>query len=303
MRLRHNRSTEFEVARAAPRVSTARTWRELSTNPNSALAALHRATALRRAWRPSVDDRISFMRQACADKKVLDIGCVAHESSRIDSPMWLHRHLAEVASLCVGVDVSPDGVAAMTEAGFIAVQHDLCEGLGPIAQHGLFDVIVAGELVEHVESLGMVFQTATDALTREGRLIITTPNPYAPWRVSAGRRGIVWENADHICYLFPSGVAELAERHGLVLTQAFTVDRRRVPWRVAPLRRCYRRLRGRQWLDVGWRSKGSLRPARLEPLLLRLVQTAPLLKRRQFLGETFVYVVSRDTGGECDGDH
>ena len=84
-----------------------------------------------------------------------------------------------------------------------------------MAATGPFDVIVAGELIEHVGSIDMLFEVARDLLSPTGEMILTTPNPWAPARVAAGQRGEVWENADHILFAFPSGVAELAERHGL----------------------------------------------------------------------------------------
>jgi SAM-dependent methyltransferase len=180
----------------------------------------------------------------------------------------------------------------MNRLGFRALSHDLTDGPGPIAAEGPFDVIVAGELIEHVGSIDMLFQTARDLLSASGELVITTPNPWAPARVRAGQRGDVWENVDHILFAFPSGVAELAERHGLVLAEAATTS---------VLRAVRRRARGRQWLSVGFATQGTPRVVRVAPGLLRqLVGSLPLRDRR-FVGGTFVYVVRRPSSDADPG--
>ena len=211
----------------------------------------------------------------------------------MDSPLWLHRRLAAAAATCVGVDVVPEGVAAMRERGFHVVLHDLRDGLGPVASEAPFDVIVAGELIEHVEALDMLFRTASNALAPGGVLLVTSPNPYAPNRVRAAQLGIVWENADHVMYAFPSGMAELAERHGLLLAEAAVTDERR---RLTPLQRVKslrRRLRGRHWVTVGYGTIGEPRVRRVGYSGLSGVLHGTWWPRRRFLGETFIYVISR----------
>jgi hypothetical protein len=131
-------------------------------------------------------------------------------------------------------------------------------------------------------------------LSVDGELIITTPNPYAPHRVRAAQRGVVWETVDHILYAFPSGVAELAERHALVLAEAATIDDRvRVKGLGSRLRSWKRRLLGRQWRNVGIASIGPSRSVRvgLNPVQRGLWRVFG--RRRRFLGETFVYVIRR----------
>jgi SAM-dependent methyltransferase len=296
--MRHNRSEDFNKALAASteRASTQR-WSEVEPDPNAAAVLARRAETLRAAWRPDIIERIEFLEARCLDRLVLDIGCVAHDVERMKSPNWLHGRIAAAAERCVGVDVLPDGVAAMQERGFEVVVQDLGSGLGQLAEIAPFDVIVAGELIEHVEALNMLFDVASEALAPDGEMIITTPNPYAPHRVRAAQLGIMWENVDHIVYAFPSGMAELAERHGLVLAEAATiVDRRPAPDSVKDrLRSVKRRLLGRQWRTVGFATLGErqVQPVGFGPLGATL--RGMRLPKRRFLGETFVYVVKRVT--------
>ena len=156
-----------------------------------------------------------------------------------------------------------------------------------------FDVIVAGELIEHVEALNMLFDVASEALAPDGEMIITTPNPYAPHRVRAAQLGIVWENVDHIVYAFPSGIAELAERHGLVLSEAATTDesvRRSLTDR---LRAVKRRLRGSQWRNVGYSTWDERSVSQVGFGTVGAIAHGMWWPGRRFLGETFVYVVKR----------
>ncbi|MFC7489221.1 MULTISPECIES: class I SAM-dependent methyltransferase [unclassified Knoellia] len=254
-----------------------------------------RARTLRAAWTAPIEDRIDFILERCRGRRVLDIGCVAHDVSRMASTDWLHGRVAEAADFCLGVDVLAEGVDHLNRVGYHALAHDLTTGPGPIGEIGPFDVIVAGELIEHVPALDMLFTAARDLLTADGQLIITTPNPWAPHRVAAGQRGDCWENVDHIMFAFPSGVAELAERHGLVLAEATTTTPSspmpRRPRAIAKAVR--RRLRGTGWVRAAFATRGPESVVRVssQPTL----RWTPGERAATFVGETFVYVVRRPT--------
>lgn len=292
--MRHSRAATFDAAlMAAPAdPSEPRRWASVVADPNDAAALIRRADTLRRAWRPSVDDRAEFLVRRVKGKKVLDVGCVAHDTMRMAAPEWLHRRLAESSARCMGIDVLEAGIEQMRTMGFDARVCNLEDDIEALADSGPFDVIVAGELIEHVESLQMVFVAAERLLAADGQLILTTPNPYSPARVRAGQRGVVWENVDHIMYAFPSGIAELSERHGLVLAEATTVMERRQANAVSVLARFKRMVLGSGWRDMGYASVGRRKAVGVSSFLTR----ARARSRRRFVGETFVYVVTRPTG-------
>ncbi|MEZ5245426.1 MAG: class I SAM-dependent methyltransferase [Acidimicrobiales bacterium] len=292
--MRHNRSTAFEAARRE-RPNDVTGWSDIAADPNDPRVIAHRARTLQAAWRPGIADRVRFLSDRCRDKNVLDIGCVAHDEARLGGDDWLHGHIARAAARCVGVDILADGVAAVNAAGFDAVVHDLTAGLGPLADRGPFDVIVAGELIEHVPDLDMVFRVAAEGLSPDGELILTTPNPYAPQRVRAGQLGIVWENVDHVSYLFPSGIAELAERRGLRLAEAATVDEHTRPGGPR-LQRLKRTIRGSHWRNVGFATTDDAAQTPVDSGPIGRTLRGLARPRRRFLGETFVYVVRRHVG-------
>lgn len=132
---------------------------------------------------------------------------------------------------------------------------------GPLADRGPFDVMVAGQLVEHAPNLSMLFRAAHLLLAPGGQLFSTTPYPWAPHRVRAGKRGECFKNPDHIVFAMPSGAAELAERARLCLSEAATTA---PPARPAPLlggvkRAVAQRLRGSSWVRAGYGKQGANR--------------------------------------------
>ena len=293
--MRHSRAKAFDDALgSAGRVCPARHWSEVADDPIDPRALGYRSEQLRAAWRPDVADRVEFLIDRCRSKRVLDIGCVAHDVARMASPQWLHAKIAGAASRCVGVDIHHAGIAEMLRLGYEAIAHDLTTGLGPVSDLGPFDVIVAGELIEHVGSMDMLFETAAGLLADDGELIVTTPNPWAPHRVRAAQLGHVWDNADHILFAFPGGMAELADRHDLVLTEAATtVVNPKIGSMTDGLKAVRRRWRGRQWMTVGFASLGDRRVARVSYTRGGRMLHGMWWPRRQFLGETFIYVVRR----------
>lgn len=288
---RHSRHALFEDARTgAP--ADASSWSDLDDDPNHPRAVAHRARTLEAAWRHPIEDRIAFLEERVRGRNILDIGCVAHAEARLDSDDWLHGRLAAAADRCLGVDILEEGVAAVVAAGYDAIVHDLSHGLGPAASRGPFDVITAGELIEHVPDLDMVVRIAAEGLTEHGELVLTTPNPYSPQRVRAGQLGIVWENVDHVSYLFPSGIAELAERRGLVLREAMTTaERRGRPGTV--LQKLKRSIRGSHWRNVGYASAADGAQVAVDAGAIGRALRRVARPRPRFLGETFVYVIGR----------
>jgi 2-polyprenyl-3-methyl-5-hydroxy-6-metoxy-1,4-benzoquinol methylase len=290
--MRHSRSTEFRRAMdAAP--EPAQRWSDLTDDPNDPTVIARRADTLRSAWRTAIADRGGFIVERSMGRKVLDVGCVAHDVQRMSSPNWLHARVANAAQECIGLDVLAEGIEQMQKLGYRAIAHDASDGPGPLLELGPFDVIVGGELIEHVASVDMLFRLAREILSPDGEMIVTSPNPWAPHRVRAGQLGIIWENCDHILFAFPSGMAELAERHGLYLAEAMTVE----PPLSFGVRETAKRIRsvvlGRRWLTVGVASIGRRIERRVGDTWLARATRRVAFRKRRFRGETFVYVVRR----------
>jgi SAM-dependent methyltransferase len=283
-------------------------WRLSADDPNAPEALEPRDAVLRRATRAPVDNRAQRIAELCQGRRVVDIGCVDHCVATHERSTWLHRRIVETASFCLGVDIAEEGVAAMNAAGYHAVVHDVSTGLGPVADFAPFDVVVAGEVIEHLGAPQGLFDFASAALVPDGVLVITTPNPYAPHRVRAGQRGVTWENADHLVYAFPSGIVELGARSGFELEEYRTLMvrpfRRELKLSVIRWARSARQRLAGRGRGVATDPLAPMREAQelyVNPIELALVAAT---RSRTFLGGTALYVLrkaSAPTSSTTDG--
>jgi 2-polyprenyl-3-methyl-5-hydroxy-6-metoxy-1,4-benzoquinol methylase len=172
--------------------------------------------------RPDIDDfsgsiafsdhKISFMVKHTRGKRVLDLGCVQHNPENYRSKYWLHKALKEVASHLEGLDIYAEGIEYLRDRGFHVIVGDAQDfHLGR-----QFDVIVAGDIFEHLENFEGFLSCCKAHLASQGKLLISTPNPWY-WRniVKAGVLGRVSNNPEHTCWLCPETLGQLVARHGM----------------------------------------------------------------------------------------
>ena len=126
-------------------------------------------TPIRTQW-PAKDSVITAFRYflvsaLVANKKVLELGCGAGEGAEL---------LAAAASEYVGLDIEArwNASALPKEATFI--QGDACDL--PNEWSGQFDVVVALELVEHMQDTAALGREIRKVLAPGGWAIISTPN-------------------------------------------------------------------------------------------------------------------------------
>lgn len=141
-----------------------------------------------------------------------DAGC---ELSHRIGEDWLHADLAQSASYIVGLDISQAAVQAAHRDGYEAFGVD-CTDRAAVAALNLppFDLVVAGEIIEHLESPGPFLEAMHELIGRSGRLVLTTPNAYRPQNalLALGRRE--WIHPDHVLTFSPRTLTVLLERSG-----------------------------------------------------------------------------------------
>ena len=140
--------------------------------------------------------RQPYIVEAARGKSVLDIGCVA--ANKLQE---LHLQIKSVAKSCTGMDIAPlEGVIQGD-----AQNYDL----------GQFDVIIAGEIIEHLGDLRGFFESAARNLTPGGRLIITTPNPYSLLALRYALMGRqVPNDSQHVLLLDATVLCNLVRNYG-----------------------------------------------------------------------------------------
>ena len=94
--------------------------------------------------------RLNIIRKLCKNKHVLDLGCIDHDYNLEKNNSWIHKNIISVAKSVVGVDYMEEDVKKLNKLGYDVV----CANVENFNLKKKFDVIVAGELIEHLANPG-----------------------------------------------------------------------------------------------------------------------------------------------------
>jgi 2-polyprenyl-3-methyl-5-hydroxy-6-metoxy-1,4-benzoquinol methylase len=123
-------------------------------------------------------ERIQRIMALVKDKDVLDVGCVDHHVSKEAGTHWLHRHIRYHAASVLGLDYDRAAVEALSTKGYEIVVGDAED----FELNRVFDLVIAAELIEHLNNPALFLACARRHLKEEGQLVLTTPNPFYPKR-------------------------------------------------------------------------------------------------------------------------
>jgi 2-polyprenyl-3-methyl-5-hydroxy-6-metoxy-1,4-benzoquinol methylase len=107
------------------------------------------------------------------------------------------------------VDILVDEVMKLNRNGYHFIDADVTQMDLDI----LADTIVAGELIEHIDNPGLMLESAQQHLKPGGRIILTTPNPWAMVHLRSWLTGNMSINRRHVAWYGPLVLRELLERH------------------------------------------------------------------------------------------
>jgi hypothetical protein len=178
----------------------------------STMPSLHRLRS-----RPPLVDRVGWLERQVVSRRVIHLGFVDVEraADKTASGQWLHERLSRHASQIVGVDLDGHGVAAATRDGYEAYSCDL---QNPESVRSLqlepAELIVAGELIEHLDCTGRFLDAVEPLLASGGRLILTTPNATALTNVLVALGLREWSSPHHVAMYSWRTLATMLERHG-----------------------------------------------------------------------------------------
>jgi 2-polyprenyl-3-methyl-5-hydroxy-6-metoxy-1,4-benzoquinol methylase len=160
------------------------------------------------------EDRFDVIKKYVMNKEVLDCGCVGGAGS--SSEDWLHGRLAKISKSVLGVDIQKEWVEKLKGMGYDVVYGDVAT----IDLKKKFDVIVAGELIEHLSNQGLFLENMKKHLKKRGFLILTTPNALQiPTFLMYHLRLKRQEYSGHICLHTSDTIKVLAERHGFDIVE------------------------------------------------------------------------------------
>lgn len=164
-------------------------------------------------------DRVDFIKKMCAGKKVLHLGCTNSPFTKIsiENEMLLHFDLKKVVKELHGFDYDREGLDILKQAGETNLHRGDLEKLEEADFDDTFDVIVAGEMIEHLSNPGLFLEGIKRFMNDQTNLLITTINAYSGMRFFIyGLRGRGGENEpvhpDHVAYYSYKTLSMILER-------------------------------------------------------------------------------------------
>lgn len=171
----------------------------------------------------SVVDKEELILKFCRGKTVLHLGCADYPYSieQHNSGKLLHEKIHKVAQRTFGLDISQEGIAFLKSLCYEDVFVGNVERLGEVKAKGQYDVIIAGELIEHLSNVGGFYENIIEIMNDNTILIITVPNAHSIKgfvRVLTGRELI---HPEHVCYFSPATIEHLSKRYNCNLMEYF----------------------------------------------------------------------------------
>jgi hypothetical protein len=166
--------------------------------------------------------RMDFIKAECRGKKVLHLGCTNYPYTKesLENNILAHLEIEKVAKELYGFDFDQKGIDILLEAGgknlFLA---DL-EKLEEVPLEETFDVIIAGEMIEHLSNPGLFLKGIQKFMNARTNLVITTINAYSAMRFMIyglrGRGGAIEPvHPDHVAYYSYKTLSLVIERENL----------------------------------------------------------------------------------------
>ena len=168
----------------------------------------------------TIKDRMEIIAPLVRGRKTLDLGIVDSRRGRQEtaqrleekSASLLFRRICEINPDTVGIDIDEGGVEILRQQGFDARIADVMTmDLGE-----RYEVIIAGELIEHLANPGLFLCNMARHLSPGGTLVLTTPNPFhfgLVWKIWRYGRPNVHE--EHTCWFDPITLCQLCGRSQL----------------------------------------------------------------------------------------
>ena len=174
-------------------------------------------------------DRIDFIVEAVVDRRVLDCGVVGETCDVADARVEkivssLHFRVAATAREAVGIDHAADVVRELQERhphlSLRACDIEAVEEA--VAEWAPFELVLFGDLAEHLSNPGRALDAVRAVLVPGGELILTTPNAFGLPNYVRFVTGRFREGGDHVASYNKYTLRNLLERHGFVVERVLT---------------------------------------------------------------------------------
>lgn len=168
--------------------------------------------------------REAYSLNAARGHRVLHLGFVGDRELG-SGEMTLHERLVRVASEAWAVDLDEPGVesfrARHPELAERTLVGDACD-LASLAIPGHFDLIIAGDLIEHLVAPASLLASCRPLLAPGGRLLLTTPNALGLLTVLRAWKGYEKVNPRHTLWFSFSTLREFCLQTGWIVERIVT---------------------------------------------------------------------------------
>lgn len=173
--------------------------------------------------------RFKLVKPFIKGKDVLDIGCVDHHAETEHQSDWLHKNIQDHAKSLLGIDVERKEVDKLKQKGYTMKAGNF-ETLNLKRK---FDVITAGNVIEHVDNAGLFFENCRAHLKPKGKLVLTTDNTLGFRNIlRAAVFSRIRVNPTHLCWYDHETLKIVLKRHKFRIThRAYFTDAK--GWRFA----------------------------------------------------------------------
>jgi len=174
--------------------------------------------------------RWEFILKRCEGRTVLHLGCIGETDVSSEDKLEafaakrvLHPHLLGVAREVVGVDLDAPTVELIRS--HLRVENILigdAEHLWQVDLPRTFEVIVCGDLLEHLSCPGSALEGARRFMTAKSELIISVPNSFALLANVRFTLGCFRDGDQHVATFSKFNLLTLLERHHFRVTELYT---------------------------------------------------------------------------------
>ena len=175
--------------------------------------------------------RLSTIRKLCQGRKTLHLGCTdsPFTETAIKNRSLLHFELKDAASELYGFDNDPTAIDILKLHGINNLYQADLERLSEVNLDETFDVIIAGEVIEHLSNPGLFLLGIGRFLRPGGKLVISTVNAYCAFRFAmlaiSGKGGVNEPiHPDHTAYYSFKTLKLLVERNGFKFEEFMFYD-------------------------------------------------------------------------------
>ncbi len=165
-----------------------------------------------------VETRLEALVSLVRGKSVLHVGCCDHVEiidEKRRNGLWLHDLLRAASSFCAGVDINAEGVDYVRKLGVPDVYcADIVQGLPAQLAQRRFDVVVVGEVVEHVDAPVGFLRGIRNAVSGPHVVVVSVPNAFFLENFENAICGVERINTDHRFWFTPYTISKILSQAG-----------------------------------------------------------------------------------------